>query len=201
LLGNPETLELVGSHGAEVSTAENDEAPQAGHPARSELSPTATTRLAKLRRVLQGITSQYKGVTLEPKPTGIAVHLRNADERDAKAVTSAIEEDPATWAGVHLLRGKKVLELTVVATDKGRALQSLVREHHSTATLFLGDDITDENAFLSLRAPDVGVKVGIGPTAADVRIADPARVSDVLHVLDAARRRARAALRPESHER
>ena len=204
LLGDTDALELVGSHGAEVSTP--DKPGHAGatqhpeHPGRSELSPTASTRLAKLRRVLQGITSQYKGINLEPKPTGIAVHLRNADEQDAKAVTAAIEEDPATWSGVHLLRGKKVLELTVVATDKGRAVQNLVREHHSTATLFLGDDITDENAFLSLRAPDVGVKVGIGATAADVRIADPARVSDALHVLAAARRRARAGLRLESHE-
>ncbi len=199
LLGDTDALQLVGSHGAEVSTAETREAQHPEHTGRSELSPTAATRLTKLRRVLQGITSQYKGVNLEPKPTGIAVHLRNADERDARAVTAAIEEDPATWAGVHLLRGKKVLELTVVATDKGRALQNLVRDHHITATLFLGDDITDENAFLSLKPPDVGVKVGTGATAADVRIADPARVSDALHVLDASRRRARAGL-PESHE-
>ena len=200
LLGDTDALELVGSHGAEVSTAGDGEAQHPEHTGRSELSPTASTRLAKLRRVLQGITSQYRGVNLEPKPTGIAVHLRNADERDAQAVTAAIEEDPATWSGVHLLRGKKVLELTVVATDKGRALQNLVHEHHSTATLFLGDDITDENAFLSLSSPDIGIKVGTGATAADLRIADPARVSDVLHVLDAARRRARAGLHQESQE-
>ena len=84
-----------------------------------------------------------------------------------------------------------VLELTVVATDKGRALQSLARDFHCTATIFIGDDITDENAFLSLGSDDVGVKVGSGSTAADVRIADPARVADLLHVLDSSRRRAR----------
>ena len=191
LVGETENMELIGSHGAEVSTLSTDGSQHPEHTGRSELSPTAATRLATLRRALQGITSQYSGVTLEPKPTGVAVHLRGADPDDAKAVTRAIEEDPATWPGVHLLRGKMVLELTVVATDKGRALQQVARENHCTGIIFIGDDITDENAFLSLGSDDVGVKVGSGTTAADVRIADPARVADLLHVLDATRRRAR----------
>ena len=190
LLGETDSLQLIGSHGAEVSSLRTDGSQHPEHTGHSELPPAASPRLARLRRALQGITSQYRGVTLEPKPTGIAVHLRNADPTDARAVTEAIEDDPATWPGVHLLRGKMVLELTVVATDKGRALQSLARDHHCTAILFIGDDITDENAFLSLGADDVGVKVGSGATAADVRIGDPARVADLLHVLDSARRRA-----------
>ncbi len=191
LLGENDSLQLVGSHGAEVSSLLTDGSQHPEHTGRSELPPAAATRLARLRRVLQGITSQYPGVQLEPKPTGIAVHLRNAAPADARAVTGAIEDDPATWPGVHLLRGKMVLELTVVATDKGRALQALAHEHHCTAILFVGDDITDENAFLTLGSDDVGVKVGSGATAADVRISDPSRVADLLHVLDSARRRAR----------
>ena len=194
LLGETDALQLVGSHGAEVSSQSTEESQHPEHTGRSELPAVAATRLARLRRALQGITSQYPGVNLEPKPTGIAVHLRGADPDDARAVTAAIEEDPATWPGVHLLRGKMVLELTVVATDKGRALQTLSRDNHCTATIFIGDDITDENAFLSLDGQDVGVKVGGGATAADVRIADPARVADLLHVLDSARRRARSRL-------
>nr|WP_197676402.1 bifunctional alpha,alpha-trehalose-phosphate synthase (UDP-forming)/trehalose-phosphatase [Nakamurella panacisegetis] len=191
LLGETENMHLIGSHGAEVSTMTIDGSQHPEHTGRSELSSTASTRLASLRRALQSITSQYPGVALEPKPTGIAVHLRGADAEDAKAVTTAIEEDPATWPGVHLLRGKMVLELTVVATDKGRALQQVARDNHCTGIIFIGDDITDENAFLSLGREDVGVKVGAGTTAADVRIADPSRVADLLRVLEASRRRAR----------
>jgi len=82
-----------------------------------------------------------------------------------------------------------VLELTVVTTNKGRALKALMRQHHITATVFIGDDITDENAFGVLSGPDVGVKVGRGQTAADVRISEVARVADLLHVLAANRRR------------
>ncbi len=191
LLGETDNMQLIGSHGAEVSSMSTDGSQHPEHTGRSELSVTAAARLGRLRRALQGITSEYPRIKLEPKATGVAVHLRGADPDDARAVTKAIEQDPATWPGVHLLRGKMVLELTVVATDKGRALQQVARENHCTGIIFIGDDITDENAFLSLGPDDVGVKVGSGTTAADVRIADPARVADLLHVLDATRRRSR----------
>ena len=82
------------------------------------------------------------------------------DADDAAAVTASVEENPATWPGVHLLRGKKVLELTVVTTNKGRALKALMKANHCTATVFIGDDITDENAFGVLEDDDVGIKVG-----------------------------------------
>ncbi|MTD16191.1 bifunctional alpha,alpha-trehalose-phosphate synthase (UDP-forming)/trehalose-phosphatase [Nakamurella sp. YIM 132087] len=171
---------LVGSHGAETT---------GGTTEPGEIPADAAARLARLRRVLQSITSEYQDISLEPKPTGIAVHLRLASEKDAAAVTAAIEDDPATWAGVHLLRGKKVLELTVIATDKGKAIQQLRQQNHCTAVLYIGDDVTDETAFVTLHDGDLGVKVGPGNTAADLRVADPERVRDLLTVLAAARQR------------
>ncbi|GGM15101.1 bifunctional alpha,alpha-trehalose-phosphate synthase (UDP-forming)/trehalose-phosphatase [Nakamurella endophytica] len=183
MVGDGPGVELIGSHGAETSEPGGRD---------DQLSGVAAQRLAKLRRVLQAITAEYPGIRLEPKPTGVAVHLRGADDADASAVTRAIEEDPATWSGVHLLRGKKVLELSVVATDKGRAVSELAHRHHCTGTVFIGDDITDENAFNALGPHDLGVKVGGGATSADVRIADPAHVGDLLRVLRHARGRGRS---------
>jgi len=182
LLGPVERMHLVGSHGAETSAEDRDEA--------AALSAEDSRRLGRLRLELQQITAEYRGVRLELKPTGIAVHLRGMDPGDAAAVTAQIEENPARWPGVHLLRGKMVLELTVVTTNKGRALKALMKANHCTATVFIGDDITDENAFGVLDGADVGIKVGSGRTAADVRIADPNRVADVLAVLADNRRRA-----------
>ncbi len=181
LLGPVERIHLVGSHGAETSAADREET--------ALLGPDETRRLARLRLELQQITAEYPSVWLELKPTGIAVHLRGVDPEDASAVTTAVEENPATWPGVHLLRGKKVLELTVVTTNKGRALKALTKANHCTATIFIGDDITDENAFGVLEDGDVGIKVGSGRTVADTRIADPTRVADVLNVLADYRRR------------
>ncbi|MGS0686068.1 bifunctional alpha,alpha-trehalose-phosphate synthase (UDP-forming)/trehalose-phosphatase [Nakamurella sp. GG22] len=182
LLGPVERVHLVGSHGAETSAEDRDEA--------AALTPEDAKRLSRLRLELQQITAEYRGVRLEPKPTGIAVHLRGMDPAEAAAVTTQIEENPASWPGVHLLRGKMVLELTVVTTNKGRALKALMKANHATATVYIGDDITDENAFGVLEKGDVGIKVGAGRTAADVRITDPSRVADVLHVLADNRRRA-----------
>jgi trehalose 6-phosphate synthase/phosphatase len=181
LLGPADRIHLVGSHGAETSEPDRDETPLVG--------PEDARRLARLRLELQQITAEYPRVWLEMKPTGIAVHLRGVDADDAAAVTAAVEENPATWPGVHLLRGKKVLELTVVTTNKGRALKSLMKSNHCTATVFIGDDITDENAFGVLGDGDVGIKVGAGRTIADARIADPSRVADVLNLLADYRRR------------
>jgi trehalose-6-phosphatase len=64
-----------------------------------------------------------------------------------------------------------------------------MKANHCTATVFIGDDITDENAFGVLEDGDVGIKVGPGRTVADARIADPGRVADVLNVLADSRRR------------
>ena len=117
LVGTDPDVHLVGSHGAETSAAsagdEDDDSPLL-------LSAEDTRRLSRLKLELQQITAEYQGVRLEMKPTGVAVHLRGLDDGDAAAVTQRVEENPASWPGVHLLRGKKVLELTVVTTNKGR---------------------------------------------------------------------------------
>ncbi len=53
--------------------------------------------------------------------------------------------------------------------------------------LFAGDDVTDEDALASLGPEDLGIRVGPGPTAATVRVADIAGLAAALRAL--ARRR------------
>ena len=53
------------------------------------------------------------------------------------------------------------------------------------AVLYLGDDVTDEQAFdvLDQEAGDVGIKVGEGDTWAEHRLSGPEAVADLMQWL------------------
>jgi trehalose 6-phosphate phosphatase len=76
-----------------------------------------------------------------------------------------------------------VCELLLVPTDKGRALTTVRANVGATAVMFLGDDVTDEDAFATLAGPDVGVKVGDGDTIAPFRVGSPDEVAILLTAL------------------
>ena len=73
-----------------------------------------------------------------------------------------------------------VIELSLVDTDKGAALTRIRQQIGAEGTLFIGDDLTDEDAFAVLGGPDVGVKVGPGPTTAGFRVPDTDSVARLL---------------------
>jgi GH15 family glucan-1,4-alpha-glucosidase len=73
-----------------------------------------------------------------------------------------------------------VIELAVVETNKGEALEAIRHRVGASAAIYIGDDVTDEDAFASLTGPDVGVKVGGGETRAKHRIENPDEAARVL---------------------
>ena len=96
---------------------------------------------------------------------------------------------PGKWGGVHVKGGKMVIELSVLDVNKGDALDRLRTDVSAEAVIFAGDDVTDEDAFARLAGPDLGLKVGVGPTLARARLDDPRAVAQMLAIL-AERRRA-----------
>ncbi|MGA9873178.1 MAG: trehalase-like domain-containing protein, partial [Rhodococcus sp. (in: high G+C Gram-positive bacteria)] len=85
--------------------------------------------------------------------------------------------------GVQVTEGKSVIELAVIVTDKGVALDILRHQESATAAIFFGDDVTDEKAFARLHGPDIGVKVGTGDSAAEFRIDNTEQVALALAFL------------------
>src|SRR5205823_13431759 len=91
------------------------------------------------------------GVRLGAKGAIVAFHWRGApDEEAARAAVDAIAAD-AEQAGLRTHWGRKVLEVRPpVQFDKGAAIASFLRDTDVDAALYVGDDVTDLDAFRSL---------------------------------------------------
>lgn len=178
-IGPQDGITLVGSHGAQTNLG--------GHGSlaldTSLLDAEAEASLAVVRGELEAIRSRYPTVRLEQKPAAVALHTRGIEPSVAAAATTAALEVGQRYPRVHLMPGKNVVELTVLEPDKGKVILELARATGSDATLYVGDDVTDEKAFAALDSAsgDLSVKVGDGQTAATQRVPDPA---SVVHLLE-----------------
>jgi trehalose-phosphatase len=160
---------LVGSHGAEFGAA-----------FLKALPPAVLDLLARVRSEVVRIAGGIEGALIEDKPASVAFHFRNVPEDKAGPALEAILHGPATWEGVHTRPGLKVIELSVAPGNKGRALAAIRHRVGATTVVFIGDDVTDEDAFGVLGPTDLGVKVGDGPTRAPHRVESAAQVPELL---------------------
>jgi trehalose-phosphatase len=165
----PAEVNLVGSHGSEFDIG-----------FIHALDADARELHRKLEAELEQLVLDVPGVSLEVKPASIAVHVRRAEHEAGRRVLATVHNGPALWHGVTTTDGKEVVELAVVKTDKGNALDTLRHQAGATAAIFLGDDVTDEKAFARLSGPDLGVKVGEGESLATYRVPDTIDVALVL---------------------
>ena len=167
--GFGEPFRFVGSHGAETDKG---------------LDPAVAAERDLLVDALGPLVDAVPGARLEVKPAAVAVHVRTAADR---AAATALLERAAAAAGPHHTAkpGKDVLELAVTDADKGTAVLRLADQVGADGVLYLGDDVTDEDAFTALatRPGSASVKVGPGDTAASVRVADLDGVRDLLEEL------------------
>ena len=168
----PSEVHLVGSHGSEFDLG-----------FIQRLAPELIELHGRLLAELRKISSDHPGVRLEVKPASVAVHMRGADRVVTESVLDAVRRGPTTWPDIHVTHGKEVVELSLIATDKGAAVGTLRVQASASAVLYLGDDITDENAFAQLHGPDVSIKIGPGDTRAAYRVDEPIDAVRVLGLL------------------
>jgi trehalose-phosphatase len=173
----PSEVHLVGSHGSEFDIGFVE-----------RLSPELIGVRTKVRNALRQIAEDHPGIRLERKPASVAVHTRGVAPQTAASAIEAVRNGPATWDGVTVTQGKEVIELSVVATHKGTAINQLRTQLSASAVLFIGDDVTDENAFGILHGPDLGIKIGPGETKASHRVGEPIEAARALALLLETRR-------------
>ncbi|GAA3699966.1 trehalose-phosphatase [Zhihengliuella alba] len=171
----PEATWLVGSHGAERYSPAAGEEPLT-------LTEEQAAELDRTTGALRSVAERFPGARLEHKPSGVVLHVRQCSEEDGAA---ALEAGRTALVGldVKVTEGKAVLEAAVVRVDKGLGLAWLREGTGADATVFVGDDVTDEHGFAVLAAGDVGVKVGEGATAAGYRLESLDDVTEFLELL------------------
>jgi trehalose 6-phosphate phosphatase len=170
-------VRLFGSHGLEA-----DDGTVIG------MARAASTSRDDLVRRVARIVAQFPGARCEPKPYGAAVHHGRLGPEDAsrmrRAIDDLLDQDPSLfWKP-----GKHVLDISVLPLYKPFAVDTLQHRWEPTTTIYAGDDTTDEDVFAALWPGDIGIKIGMGPTAAGYRTPST-RSFETLLVRLAARRR------------
>lgn len=173
-VGSSEPIVLIGSHGAE---------PNRELALDLTFDDAARARLVQATAAMTQVVGAHPPTRIEHKPAGVVLHTRNVPDEIAQAATAAALA--IDLPGVDVMKGKQIVELSVLSVTKGSALRALAGQLGTDATLYLGDDVTDERAFTVLGEDDrnVTIKVGPGDTAAGFRIDDPAAVVEVLRLL------------------
>jgi alpha,alpha-trehalose-phosphate synthase [UDP-forming]/trehalose-phosphatase len=182
----PDGTLLSGSHGVELQL-------DAGV-ATIDLRDAELAKLERLSAILDDVVAEADGAWIERKPAGRALHTRKLNA-DAGSALQRVARDTVAGelVGITVRTGKAVLEFAVRSSDKGESLTRLRQHVGATATIYVGDDVTDEDAFAALDADDIGVKVGQGKSIANYRVRSPEDVAEMLERLADARDAAREA--------
>jgi trehalose 6-phosphate phosphatase len=174
----------AGSHGFDIAGPGGlTETPEAG--------AAALAAIATAGPALEAAVAAIPGARVEPKKFSIAVHYREVAPDDVPAVEAAADDVAAAHPALRAGRGKKVIELQPRADwDKGRAVDWLLHNTPMGAgaplPVYLGDDLTDEDAFAALSGIGLGVAVQGAEdrvTLADFGVPDTDAVREVLAAL------------------
>jgi alpha,alpha-trehalose-phosphate synthase [UDP-forming]/trehalose-phosphatase len=151
-------------------------------------------QLDEVESALAVLARRYPGALVERKSCSVCLHWRRVEPGQREAIAAAAEAVVDEWLETHPLLERlpevEALEVRHRAAHKGAAFAWLrSRAPAGSVALAIGDDITDEDMFVSLREGDVGILVAEKPrrTQAGLRLPNPAAVHRFLRWLVDAR--------------
>ena len=180
----------AGSHGFELV------APDGTHHENTAAAGAIST-LAHAAAQLAETLSDVSGIVLEHKRFAVAIHYRNADPGDVDRVIATVHKLGRS-EGLRITAGRKVVELRPDTDwDKGTTLDWLlehiegndsVADSAAVLPIYIGDDITDEDAFDAVQFDGIGIVVrhqedGDRPSAALFSLENPAAVCEFVRRL------------------
>jgi trehalose 6-phosphate phosphatase len=213
-----EELYYAGSHGLDIA------GPATGHkgttcgesPVLHQPVPWAVALMDAVHDALVARVAHIPGASVEHNKFCVSVHYRLCPERWPE-VEAAVGEVLAAQDKLHVTRGRKVFEVRPkVAWNKGKALLFLLEalgllasptsssptangaSTSSTSDVFsiyLGDDVSDEDAFATLAGQGLGAGILVAsrckPTEARYTLRSPQEVQQFLwRLVELGKRRA-----------
>jgi trehalose-phosphatase len=176
----PDRVYHAGLHGLEIDI----EGRRTGHP---DLY-AAAQRLEGLADAVRRLLIEFPDAFIEDKGASVAVHARGVAPNQRDAVFARADILAVPWIAERLVRrleGDAVVEyLPNIAGHKGDATRWIAddveaRMGRPSWVAYLGDDITDEDAFRAITS-GISVLVGLRPTSATHKLNG---ITDVDHFL------------------
>ncbi|MGH3824336.1 MAG: trehalose-phosphatase [Pseudonocardiaceae bacterium] len=185
-----DSLVVAGSHGFDIWS------PQEGTIAHDAATGFEDV-ISEVRDRLDAEVVSIPGAVVEPKRASVAVHYRLVDPEYHAIIAAVVEELLEEYSGrLRVTPGKMVYECQPkIGWHKGKAVLHLLRtldlDADDVVPLYLGDDITDEDAFRALAGWGVGIIVGHSDdpevaersTAADFVLESTVEVEQFLNTL------------------
>ncbi len=175
-----DSIFYAGSHGFDISGPE-------GLEVRNEIGTEYLPVLDLAEKELCAAIGHVNGVLVERKRFAIAVHYRLVDLENVEMVEAAVDKVVAAHPELRKAYGKKIFELQPdIDWHKGKALLTLLRtlnlDGKEVLPVYLGDDVTDEDAFRALQGRGIGIVVWDKPyeTAALYSLKNPGEVKEFL---------------------
>jgi trehalose-phosphatase len=169
--------EIWGSHGRE----------RLGRDGGYQFFPLTPVQQGTLDQLSREMATLGLARTLEVKPSSIAIHWRSFDPATQEHIRSSVQSVFARLGeteGLHLLPFDGGVELRSKERTKGTAVaEVLAEEPTAIPTAYLGDDLTDEDAFAALgnRGESILVRSEVRQSSARFWLRPP---EDLLQFLD-----------------
>ncbi len=180
-----DNLIYAGSHGFRISGPN-------GLYMEHEKAGILVPELDHIEKELQRVFNEkIKGVKVERKRYAIAIHYRNVADDDIPLIKRRVNRMIADHPQFKKGEGKKIFEIKPdVQWHKGKAVNWILEELDLSDTqkiipVYIGDDVTDEDAFKSISDKGIGILVGFHgkPSAAKYHLRNIYEVRNFLQLL------------------
>ena len=173
----------AGSHGLDIEGP-----PMSG--VRYDVGQDFKKAINAVSAVLSEGISGIQGALVEHTTYTVTVHYRMAAQAEAPLVEAAVDRALSEFPTLRKTHGKKIYEIRPsIDWDKGKAvlwiLEALGLDGSEALPFYVGDDVTDEDAFRVLKGRGIGILVAETPreTSAIYRLNDPKEVGEFLERL------------------